>query len=105
MTDYAHRMATIDFKIRFYKWLARKGYKLNFFDCYFERDGGNNSHSGTASKSRAALQVGDIQIIPDAVVGYTTPQGIQLFVFEQHMGKDVKRALRQIQTHCWALSQ
>ncbi len=102
--DYYHRVATINFKIVFMQWLKQKGYHLNFFHCYFEREGGNNTLSGITSKSCASLQVGDIQIIPDAVIWYTTQQWSEILVFEQHMWKDVKRAIKQIQRHCRALS-
>ena len=104
-TDYFHRMATIDFKISFLKYLAREKYSLNFFHCYFEREGSNNSHTGIMSKSKTALQESELQIIPDAIVGYTSPEWSHLVIFEQHMGTDSKRAITQIKWHCWFLSR
>ncbi len=103
-SDYYHRIATINFKIAFIKRLSKKWYRLNFYHSYFDREGGNNSHSGITSKSLAALQAWGSQIIPDAIAGYTTEKRSHLIAFEQHMGKDAKRALKQIKQHCWALS-
>jgi hypothetical protein len=56
------------------------------------------------SKSKAALQEGEVQIIPDAIIGYITPAGSELILFEQHMGSDAKRAIRQIMWHSRLLS-
>lgn len=103
-TDYYHRIATIDFKISFIKWISRQSYTLNFFHCYFEREWSNNSLSWITSKSKASLNAWDLQIIPDAIIGYQTPEWSKLILFEQHMGNDAKRALRQIQWHCFFLS-
>lgn len=102
--DYYHRIATINFKISFIQWVTRQWYKLNFFHCYFEREWSNNSLNGIVSKSKAALQEGEIQIIPDAIIGYITPEWSELILFEQHMGSDAKRAIRQIMWHCRILS-
>lgn len=102
--DYSHRIATIDFKISFIKWISRQWYTLNFFHCYFEREWSNNTLSWVTSKSKASLSAWDLQIIPDAIVGYQTSQWSQLILFEQHMGNDTKRALKQIQWHCFFLS-
>lgn len=102
--DYYHRVATIDFKISFFKWIRRQWYTLNFFHCYFEREWSNNTLSGATSKSKALLKAWDLQIIPDAIIGYQTPQWGKLTLFEQHMGRDAKRALKQIQWHCFFLS-
>ena len=102
--DYYHRIATIDFKISLIKWIKKQEYQLNFFHCYFEREWSNNSLTGIVSKSKAALQEGEIQIIPDAIIGYVTPAGSELILFEQHMGSDAKRAIRQIMWHCRLLS-
>ena len=51
------------------------------------------------------MQRGEIQIIPDAIVGYVTSTGSDLILFEQHMGSDAKRAIRQIMWHCRLLSK
>lgn len=102
--DYHHRIATIDFKISFIKWISRQWYWLNFFHCYFEREWSNNSSSWVTSKSKASLSAWDLQIIPDAIIGYSSSEWSQLILFEQHMGNDAKRALRQIQWHCFFLS-
>jgi hypothetical protein len=102
--DYYHRLATIDFKISLIKWISRQWYTLNFYHCYFEREWSNNTLSGATSQSKALLKAWDLQIIPDAIVGYQTPQWSKLILFEQHMGNDAKRALKQIQWHCFFLS-
>lgn len=103
--DYYHRIATIDFKISVIKWIKAQQYQLNFFHCYFEREWSNNSHTGILSQSKASLQFDDLQIIPDAIIGYVTPKWSEIILFEQHMGSDAKRAIRQIMWHCRFISK
>lgn len=57
------------------------------------------------SKSKAALQIDDLTIIPDAIIGYLTPKSSEIILFEQHMGNDSKRAIKQIMWHCLFISQ
>jgi len=103
--DYYHRIATIDFKISMFRYIQKQWYILNFYHCYFEREGSNHSHTWLLSKSKTALKEDDIQIIPDAIIGYTTPTWSELILFEQHMGNDSKRAIQQIMWHCRLLSK
>jgi len=104
-TDYFHRIETINFKISFIRWIKRKHLSLKFFHCYFERQGSNNTHNRVLSQSKAAIKSEDVQIIPDALICYQTPHSTELILFEQHMGSDSKRAIKQILWHCYFLSK
>jgi len=104
-TDYFHRIATIAFKIAFIQRIKTQWYQLNFFHCYFEREGSNNSHTGIMSQSKAVLQFEEFKIIPDAIIGYVTPKSSEIILFEQHMGNDSKRAIKQIMWHCFFISK
>jgi len=57
------------------------------------------------SQSKAVLQFEEFKIIPDAIIGYVTPKSSEIILFEQHMGNDSKRAIKQIMWHCFFISK
>lgn len=101
--DYFHRLYTIDFFIAYYKWLAETGYSSEFFNYYFEKEGSNRNRHKTSSKAVNLLQIGEEKIIPDGIAAFTMPERAYLFLFEQHNGKDTKRAMKQLYGHVQAL--
>lgn len=100
--DYFHRCDTVNFNIYFQKWLESEGYELDFFTYYFDKSGSNRNGTGEIAN---VLELGKSKIIPDGIGLFRTPERPYLFLFEQHNGKDAKRAIRQILAHCVAISE
>lgn len=100
--DYFHRCDTVNFNIHFQKWLEASGYDLEFFTYYFDKTGSNRNQTGEIANS---IQVRDFKIVPDGIGLFSTPERAFLFLFEQHNGKDKKRAVDQIMAHCVAISE
>ncbi|MBT3844136.1 MAG: hypothetical protein HOD58_02405 [Gammaproteobacteria bacterium] len=97
--DYFHRIATIQFNIQFQQWLASHGYTLVAMELYFNRQSIDGQYrSATRTKSHGRF------VEPDAVGVYRAHGLFHTFLFEQHNGKDAKRAIRQIEQHCLGLS-
>jgi len=96
--DYYHRIATIDFNIRFQQWVWMHGYQIGFFHCYFTK-----LKRGESFRSITALPLANSWIEPDGV-GLYIDNGIRkLFLFEMHNGNDANRAIKQIEKHYQAM--
>lgn len=100
--DYFHRVATVDFNIGLRNFCRENDFQKLFFDYYFDMNG--NQRNGTG-KAKNALPVGDFQIIPDGIGKITNGEIDNLFLFEQHNGKDSKRAVKQIFNHIQAIAE
>ncbi|MEY8214278.1 MAG: replication-relaxation family protein [Colwellia sp.] len=100
--DYFHRVASVDFNIGLSKYCKLKGFNKVFFDYYFDMNGSQRNGDG---KAKNALPVGELQIIPDGVGKVSTQKGDTVFLFEQHNGKDTKRAVQQIFNHMQAIAE
>lgn len=103
--DYFHRIYTIDFFIAYYQWLAKHDYFAEFFSYYFEKEGSNRNRHNTSSRAVNTLTIGEDRITPDGIAAFSTPRRRYLFLFEQHNGKDTKRAMRQLYGHVQALAE
>jgi hypothetical protein len=93
--DYFHRIATVWFAVLFQKWLAINNYGLVEMDLYFNSkyfDG--QFHTATRTWSHGRI------VEPDATAIYSAKGAYHTILFEQHNGKDAKRALKQIKQHC-----
>lgn len=100
--DYFHRVSSVDFNIGLSKYCKLKGFNKVFFDYYFDMNGSQRNGDG---KAKNALPVGELQIIPDGVGKVSTQKGDSVFLFEQHNGKDTKRAVQQIFNHMQAIAE
>lgn len=100
--DYFHRVATVDFNIGLRGFCTSNGFEKLFFDYYFDQNG---SQRHNTAKAKNALPVGDFQIIPDGIGKITNGEIENLFLFEQHNGKDSKRAIKQIFNHMQAIAE
>lgn len=100
--DYFHRVATVDFNIGLRAFCLENGFEKLFFDYYFDMNGSQRNGTG---KAKNALPIGDFQIIPDGVGKITNGEMENLFLFEQHNGKDSKRAIKQIFNHIQAIAE
>lgn len=100
--DYFHRVATVDFNIGLHKFCRKNQFEKVFFDYYFDMTGSQRNGDG---KAKNALPVGDFQIIPDGIGKIFNEEVENLFLFEQHNGKDTKRAIKQIFNHMQAISE
>lgn len=78
-------------------------YDLDFFSYYFEKQGSNRNNQNTTSQSVNTLPVWAGKIIPDGIASFQTGERRVVFLFEQHNGKDTKRALKQLYGHAQAL--
>jgi hypothetical protein len=65
----------------------------------------NGSQRNGTGKAKNALPVGDFQIIPDGIGKISNGEIDNLFLFEQHNGKDSKRAVKQIFNHIQAIAE
>lgn len=103
--DYFHRVETVNFNIELSEWCKNNDIEKVFFDYYFDKTGSNRNSSEGALTAKNAIPVGDFQIIPDGV-GKLQKEGEDfIFLFEQHNGKDAKRAVKQILTHAQAIAE
>lgn len=102
LRDYFHRCDTVNFNIYLHEWIKESGYQLDFFNYYFDKSGSNRNGTGKIFNS---LEKGDFKIIPDGLGVFQTPSRPYIFLFEQHNGKDKKRAVNQILNHCLAISE
>lgn len=96
--DYFHRISTINFNILMQRWVANQGYNFQFFKLYFNRD------KDQIHMSETQVTLGKFKSEPDWIGLYYAKRSPQLFIFEQHNGHDVKRALKQIINHCYGLT-
>lgn len=94
--DFYHRHYMVDFNIAFQRWIDENEYHLKQFHYDFEKQGNNRNGTG---KSLNAISVGEYQLIPDGVGIFFPDDRPHLFLFEQHNGKDTRRAIKQIQFH------
>lgn len=100
--DYFHRVSTIDFNIGLRQFCIENNFEKVFFNYYFDQVGSQRHGTG---KAKNAIPVGDFQIIPDGVGKITDGENETLFLFEQHNGKDSKRAIKQIYSHIKAIEE
>lgn len=97
--DYFHRIASINFNIKFQQWLANNGHGLNFFNLYF-----NKSKAYNYRRSITAVAIWKQRIEPDWIGLFLAFNNRHLFIFELHNWKDTKRAIRQIVNHSFCLA-
>lgn len=109
--DYFHRWWCIDFYILLSQWIQTQEGEIIFLNYYFDKVGSNRNQDKGASKSINSLELTDEHttkksyIIPDIITKFKTPQREYLYIYEQHNGKDTKRAIEQIEQHFIALAQ
>ena len=92
--DYYHRLATIDFNIRFQQWIWQHGLQLKFFYSYFTK-----VKHGEQYRAITAIKYGNQRIEPDGLGVYKYNEKDVIFIFELHNGNDAKRAIEQIARH------
>lgn len=99
--DYFHRVSTVRFAVLFQKWLAVNNYGLVEMDLYFNsRYFDGQFHTATRTWSHGRV------VEPDATAIYSAKGVYHTILFEQHNGRDAKRALKQIKQHClWLLNE
>jgi hypothetical protein len=103
--DYFHRVETINFNIEFSKWCKSNNFEKDFFDYYFDKTGSNRNNSNETLTAKNAIPVGSFQIIPDGIGKFKNEDENYIFLFEQHNGKDTKRAVKQILSHAQAIEE
>jgi len=103
--DYSHRIATIDYKIKLYKWVENSKGDIDLADTYFDFTGSNNNKKGESLKASTKIDIKDKFIIPDMVNKFTVNNTKYLFAFEQHNGDDTKKLIKQLTQYCLALKE
>lgn len=101
--DYSHRKCFIDTKIKLFEWAALQQIQVSFFESYYDYHG--NSRSGTL-RSKTSVQLSgqtSKRIIPDGIFALQVGNKMKLFALEIHLGRDTKRAMRQIANHIISL--
>ena len=97
--DYFHRIASVNFNIKFQQWLANNGYGLHFFNLYF-----NKSKEYNYRRSITAVAIWKQWIEPDWIGLFLAFNKRHLFIFELHNWKDTQRAIRQMVNHSFGLA-
>jgi len=100
--DYFHRVEIVNFNIGVHIFCRENNFEKIFFNYDFDMNGSQRNGDGKAIN---AIPVGDFQIIPDGTGRITNGEIDNLFLFEQHNGKDTKRALRQIFNHIQCIAE
>ena len=103
--DYSHRIATIDYKIKFYKWIEDSKGDVDLVDTYFDFTGSNNNKNDKSLRASTKIDINDKFIIPDMLTKFTIDNKKYVFAFEQHNGDDTKKLTKQLIQYCLALKE
>ncbi len=105
--DLTHRMQTVDLHIMARTYCQAYNAEIEFFNAYFEHQGGNNSKRPDYPKRKALNTVPiskDKAFIPDCIFKIRTANGKQyLFTAEIYRNHNTKRTHNQLDNHLEAI--
>jgi hypothetical protein len=103
--DYDHRVSTIYFNIKLNILTKKEQGHVDFFNYYFDKAGGNRGNTAERLRAKTKINIDGGYLIADAITQFNYQESDYLYVFEQHNGKDSKRALEGIIQYAQALSE
>ena len=104
--DYFHRKSTIDFHIGLNQWLESNNGEIKFLNYYFDKMGTFRDKENNTIREINRFYLNDNRsFIPDITVKFKVNNESNIFLFEQHNGKDTKRLEEQLYVHLLAVAQ
>lgn len=109
VSDYFHRVATIDFHIEARRFADQRKIDFDFFHSYFEHTGANYTKNPKQSRRQTLTKVPlqkENYIIPDSIFQMSDTEGKRwLFTAEIYRNHTTKRTAEQLEKHLYCLEE